>query len=275
MLLGKADGVVGHAPSRLWRVAQAHIVAYQYDMDTLMATVSPNGGIWAGVLPVQGAVILRTPDEIRESYTNALAAVQMGEPEAYVAATSDWYVLLEVHGEATEKISGRSFEGMGLGLFGADEIALAIDTDVGAIVSTERSIEPGQTVARQRLGDARAHQTRLEALCSGDIDSALTGVGEQLDLFLPLFDPDDRALETYVADRNAYRAYLEQFLGRFRIEHSEQANLITTSSWVFSEVEWTLADTRTGGTVEARFALCEVLAKDGSVRGGVGVAVEA
>jgi hypothetical protein len=274
MLLGKEDNIAGHASSRIWEVAETHINAYQYDdLDRLMSTVSPRGGIWAGLLPSQGPVIMRTTEQIREAYRHALAAVRIGPCRSYVAVASDWYVLLEGLATVTEKTSGQSIDLTGLGFYGTDGVGLAMDTDVGSILAADR--ESGPSAGPQRLADFDAHQRRLEAAASGDVDGALAGVGEQLDLFLPCFEPDDQALQVHVGDREAYRGYLERFTSRYRVEASRPANRLTTDGWVFSEVEWSLADQRAGGTIAVRYAHCDVLAPDRTVRGGIGVAVRA
>jgi hypothetical protein len=269
MLLGKEDHIVGHSPARIWDVAETHCNAYQYDdLDRLMGTVSPRGGIWSGLMPSQGALLMSTAAEVRDAYGHALNTVKIGPCQAYVAVTSDWYVLTEGVTTVTLKATGEPMEMTGLGFYGADELGLAMDTDVGSIVTHSRVSD-----GRRRLADFHAHQQRGDAICAGDIEGALAGVGDQLDLFLPVFDPDDGARQTYVGDRAAYRAYLEGFLGRFRVKTSREANRLTTDSWVFSEREWTLADTQGGGSLDLRFARCDVLAADSSVRGGIGVAV--
>lgn len=276
MLLGKEDNIAGHASSRIWEVAETHINAYRHDdIDRLMGTVSPRGGIWAGLLPGQGPVILRTTAQIREAYAQTLAAASIGPCQSYLAVASDWYVLMEGLATVTVKGSGQPAEMTGLGFYGTDGAGLAMDTDVGSILAADRVTGPGRPAGRRKLADFEAHRRRREAFGSGDIEGALAGVGDQLDLFLPCFDPDDPALQVHVGDRHAYRAYLERFASRYSVQASAQASRLTTDQWVFSEVEWSLADRRADGTVAVRFAQCDVLAAGGTVRGGIGVAIRA
>ena len=73
MLLGKEQNMTGHRPAHVRAVAQAHLNAYVHDdIDTLMRTVSPRGGIWAGLAPPVGAVLLRDYQEIKASYMGLL-----------------------------------------------------------------------------------------------------------------------------------------------------------------------------------------------------------
>jgi hypothetical protein len=270
MLFGKEENIAGHAPARIWAVAEEHINAYQYDdIDRLMGTVSPSGGIWAGLLPSQGPVILRTVDQIRQAYSHALGAVRIGPCRSYVALASDWYVLVEGLTTVTEKATERSAAMTGLGFYGTDGAGLAMDTDVGSILAVDQGPVSGQ----QKLADFEAHRRRLEAFAGGDPDGALADVSDRLDLFLPCFDPEDAALQVHVSDRAAYRAYLEQFARRYHVDDVTQVNRLAADGWVFSETEWSLTDKQAGGRFAIRVAHCDVLAADRAVRGGIGVAI--
>lgn len=276
MLLEKKDNIAGHSAAYILQVTKAHIDAYQHDdMDRLMATVSPHGGIWAGLLPPEGAVIMRTFEEIREGYRPALAAINIGPSQPFVSMSSDWYVIVEGITQLTDKASGHKFEMAGLGVFGADDKALAIDTEIGGLVVHDRVCPPGLSINQWRLSDFQAHQRRLDAICVGDIEAALVGIGERIDLFLPCFDPNDPTLQVHVGNRDAYRAYLKDFLQRYRVQSSRSANRMTTHSWVFSEVEWVLTDQQKGGNFTIRFALLEALGSDNNVRGAIGIAIKA
>lgn len=270
MLLGKDDKVIGHSPAELWHTAVTHMNAYQHDdIDLLMTTVSSRGGIWSGLLPSQGAVIMRTAAEIRDNYTKALAAVKIGGVEAYVAVASDWYVFAEAVTTVTDKASSQEFQVQGVGFYGADNQGLAMDTDVGSLLAGAGVADSGPA----RLAVAKAHERRLQTLAAGTVDDAvLAEVAETMDLFLPVFDPNDSRLQQYVGGRDGFRNYARGFTAMYEVEDAGRLNLLTTSSYVFSEVDWALRDRRTGEPGRVRFALCEVIGPDGLVRGGVGVA---
>ena len=173
----------------------------------------------------------------------------------------------------TEKVSGQVIESTGLGIYGADELGLAIDTEIGMLTVANRPCPEGVSAAEQSLADCLSHQQRLDAISAGNIEGALIGMADDIDLFMPNFDPKDPVLQVHIGNQSAYREYLNDLFLRYRIEESNVVNRLTTETWIFSEMAWIFVDKESGERLLVRYALVEALTLDGKVRSCVGVAV--
>jgi hypothetical protein len=277
MLLGKSDSVIGHPPEYMAKVSKAHLEAYMPgDIETLMKSVSPNGGIWAGMAPPHGATLLRSNDEIRSTYTDLLNAIQLGNTKIFVLIATDWYVFFESVATVTDKASGTTLENQSVGLFGADDHALAVD------MAWPFGIEPGAVRPSRDLGgrvrsellDLTAHEQRISGLNSENADLASTGIIEESQLFLPCFDPADQRLELLVSGVSAYKDYLAALWAIYRIDTVVNLNMSIGDQYVFSEYLLKVTDRGSGNALEIRYALVEILAADGKVKGMLGYATQ-
>jgi hypothetical protein len=273
MLLGKEDGVVGHSPAHVRAVAEAHVAAYRPgDIETLMASVSPNGGIWAGLAPPAGVAMMRTADEIRRVYVGLLDAVKVGQQNVHVAVATDWYVFFEASGKVTDRASGRDIDTRSIDLFGNDAHGTAIDMawPFAATVGLDGSTAAGLVIDRQER--ATAHRQRMLGLLSGNLEQATQGISPEARLFLPCFDPNDKRLELYVHGDEAYRQYVTSIFEIYRLEGHGVSNQIAGDlPYAFSEDELLLTP-RQGLPLKVRYALAEIFDDKGLVVGALGFA---
>jgi hypothetical protein len=273
MLLGKEDGVVGHSPAHVRAVAEAHIAAYRpCDIETLMASVSPKGGIWAGLAPPAGVAMMRTADEIRKVYVGLLDAVKVGQENVHVAVATDWYVFFESSGKVTDRASGHDIETRSIDLFGNDEYGTAIDMawPFAAASGLDGSTAAGAVIDRQER--ATAHRLRMQGLVSGNLQQATQGISPEARLFLPCFDPNDKRLELYVRGDAAYHQYVTSLFDFYRLEGRGLSNQVAGAlPYAFSENELLLTP-RQGPPLKVRYALAEIFDDRGLVVGALGFA---
>jgi hypothetical protein len=272
VLLGKEDKVVGHPPELVREIAEAHLKAYgPGDIDHLMRSVSPRGGIWAGIAPPDGAVLLRTADEVRDLYGKLLDAMEVGESDKIISVCTDWYVFNEGLSTTTDKAAGRLFETPFICLFGNDELGTAIDMAWPFGMNLGPPADAAATaVERPPLSDLKAHKTRMAGWSLGDAKQAAEGVADRCLLFLPSFDPEDERLAVLVRGRSDYEAYLADLFRTQRITDLKPSNTIVRDRYVFSEHAMTM--TRDGEATRVRYALAEVFDDAGRIQGMLGFA---
>ncbi|MDB5424733.1 MAG: SnoaL-like protein [Phenylobacterium sp.] len=275
MLLGAEHKVIGHAPQRVREVAEAHMKAYgPGDIEVLMATVSPRGGIWAGLAPPDGAVLMRTPAEIRPTYEKLLKAVSVGPPLKFVAVCTDWYVFTEGVARVTDRASGKAFDTQSIGIYGNDDLGTAIDLawPFGAAPGARRPARELAGGVRSETADLLAHNARMAGWLAGDVEAASAGLAPDALLFLPCFDPDDERLALMVNGLEAYRAWLRALFAVYRVEALAQSNVVVGDQYLFSEHALALARRSDGAATPVRYALAEVLNAEGAIAGMLGFA---
>lgn len=275
MLLGKEHNVIGHSPEYVAKVSKVHLKAYiQGDIDILMKSVSPRGGIWAGMAPPHGATLLRSNEEIRATYTDLLNAIKLGDTKIFVLIATDWYMFFESVSTVTDKASGTTFENQSVGLFAADDHALAVD------MAWPLDLEPGPVrptrdrkgMVRSELLDLAAHEQRMAGMADENLASACIGLVDDCQLFLPCFDPTDERLELIVSGVNSYKNYLASLWAIYRIDNIVNLNMSIGDQYIFSEYRLKVTQRSSGNALEIRYALVEVLAQEGNVRGMLGYA---
>src|ERR1700742_1952081 len=128
MLMGREQKLIGHAPAHERDVAETHLKAYVLDdLDARMARVSPQGGIWAGLAPPHGAVLMRTPEEVRTTYGPLLGAVKVAPPLKTLAVCTDWYAFFDGVTPGVDKAGGRGMRSRSISLFANDDLGTAVD----------------------------------------------------------------------------------------------------------------------------------------------------
>ena len=279
MLLGPKDGVSGHRASEVRRVANAHLDAYPPgDLDVLMASVSPKGGVWAGLAPPDGAVVLRDVGEIEALYGKMLGSIDnLGGDEITTVAT-DWFVFCEAVSRMRPKGVDQVISLVSVCIFGHDDTGrtsadLAWTFEPGQGAARPGRPDPGERL-RSEAADVDAHLRRRQALVDGDAAAAVAGVAPASEFFVPCFDPDDERLEVNVSGRDAYREHVEAFLDRFEVKSSRPASITAGDSYVFSEFELDVVDRRRGQELVIRSALVEILDAEGDVVGVLHYAIE-
>jgi hypothetical protein len=278
MLRGGNDHISGHRPVEVRRIAQVHGDGYlPGDMDVLMASVSPNGGVWAGLAPPDGAVTMRTADEIRSTYTRLLGAIQIVGEKHLVSIATDWYVFFENVATLAHDGADETFDIVSVDLFTHDDtgrtstdMAWTFPAHRGAM-RPNRVVEPG--FLRSELVDLAAHDRRRQAFVDGDAVAAAEGLTEDGDFFVPCFDPDDERLVVNLSGAAAYRDFVQTLFDRFEIRATRPASSAVGDSYVFSEVEWDATDRHTGDALLIRYALVEIFDGAGSVEGMLGYAI--
>lgn len=269
MLLGKEQNLIGHRPERVREVAEAHLNAYgPGDIDILMKSVSPRGGVWGGLAPPDGAVLMRTVEEVRSSYTKLLGAVSVGASQKFISVCTDWYIFMDGVTTVTDKASGRVVESRSVTLFGNDELGTAVDMawPFGMNLAPPSGQAEADAAARTSSQTLKAHKRRWAGWAAGDADEASQGVAEQCLLFFPCFDPDDDRLAILIRGRAEYRACLADLFERRRPSAPRPSNTVVQDRYVFSEQALALSD------VDVRFALVEILNEAGEVQGMLGFA---
>ena len=278
MLLGEEHKVIGHRPERVREVAETHMKAYgPGDIDHLMATVSPRGGIWAGLAPPDGAVLMRTPAQIRPTYEKLLKAVSVGPPLKFVAVCTDWYVFTEGVATVTDRASGKSFDTQSIGIYGHDDLGTAIDLawPFGPAPGARRPARGLNGAVRSETADLLAHNSRMAGWLAGDPDAASGGLTRDCLLFLPCFDPGDERLALRITGRDHYRDYLRSVFAIYEVLDLTQSNAVVGDRYIFSDHALTLRRRSDGGVTGVRYALAEVLDGDGAVAGMLGFATRA
>lgn len=272
MLLSKEDGVVGHPPELVHEIAETHLKAYgPGDIDHLMRSVSPRGGIWAGLAPPDGAVLLRTADEVRGAYGKLLDAVEVGATDQIISVCTDWYVFNEGVSTTRDKAAGRPFDTRSICLFGNDELGTAIDMAWPFGMNLGPAADAAATAAeRAPQSDLKAHKARMAGWSVGDARQAAEGVVDQCFLFLPSFDPEDERLAVLVRSRPDYEAYLADLFRTQPITDLKASNTIVRDLYVFSEHAMTMI--RDGEATRVRYALAEVFDEAGGIQGMLGFA---
>jgi hypothetical protein len=276
LLLGKEQNVIGHRPEHVRVVAEAHLAAYGADdIDVLMRTVSPRGGVWAGLAPPHGAALMRTVEEIRATYVNLLGAVRVGGGHKVVSVCTDWYVFMDGVTTVTDKASGRTMDSRSITLFGNDELGTAMDMawPFGLNLGPAAA-DAAAATARTTASDLDAHKRRMAGWASGDVDAASRGVADACSLFLPCFDPDDARLTVLVRSHTDYRSYLRALFELFRFSDLAPSNAILKDNYILQEYALT-ATAASGGRTDLRYVLAEILNPAGEVHGLLGFATRA
>src|SRR5690606_7250586 len=211
----------------------------------------------------------------RATYTQLLAAVNVGTSRTFNLISTDWYCFFEGISSVVDKASGHTIENRAVCLFGADDKALTVDMawpfgDVAAV----RPLRNSQSHSSE-FDDLSHHQQRMAGWRGGDIDAASTDVAEQGFFFVPCFDPQDPRLELMCEGRAGYRAFLQALFALYRVRSIRQSNIVTGDQYLFSDYTLELDDIRDGGTLTARYAMVEILDSAGNVCGMLGLATKA
>jgi hypothetical protein len=269
MLLGKSDNILGHSREMMRRNTERHLAAYQpCDIEILMNSTSPRGGIWAGFIPPDIAVIAQEPAEIRQTYLGLIDAMEVRPSEFLTLICSDWYGFFESFGTTLNRKSGEVYEGRAVCIFATDEIGLNVDMAWPFLPGTVRE----DVGWRQKTVDLTAHNKRMAALRDEDFKTASLNVAEKCHLFLPCFDPADQRRALSVSSRAEYEAYLEKLFSRYKIESIAPSNISVSNQYVFSETLWHVRERNSGKPQVIRYALAEIFNPEGDIGSMLGLA---
>lgn len=275
MLMGKAQNVVGHSPELVRKFALDHNSAYQHcDIDVLMASTSPRGGIWAGLLPPDNFVIHRDPEDVRASYVELIRDFKVLPPRVFTMIATDWYACFEVTSQMIHKPSGQVFDNQAVCLFGNDELATTVDMawPFGPTPGASRPKRDLKGELRSELIDVTAHEERLESWRTADSLRGSHGVAEKGAFFLPVFDPGDERLAVGLSSRADYQNHLDKLFAVYDVKRIAPLNLHVGDQYVFSETHWSGTARKDAAPFAFRYALVEILNSDGEISAMLGFA---
>jgi len=260
MLMGRNEKLIGHDPAITRGFALAHNAAYQHcDIDRLMATCSPRGGIWAGLLPPDQFVVNETHEAVRASYVELISTFKVMPPRVISMICTDWYACFEVTSSMIHLPSNQRIDNQAVCLFGNDELGTAVDMAWPLPPGARRLLRRAGGNIRSELIDLTAHETRLAGWRQGDIEQAAYGMAETGVFFLPCFDPHDPRRAEGLQGRAAYKNWLEQLFARYEVGSIAPLNFQIGDQHVFSETRWHVTDRETGHDLMFRYALVEIL----------------
>jgi hypothetical protein len=262
MLMGKDENLIGHDPALVRHFAVAHNAAYQYcDIDILMASTSPRGGIWAGLLPPDLFVVNETPDEVRASYVELIKDFKVLPPTIFTMFCTDWYAIFEVTSQLVHRESGQIIDNQAVCLFGNDELGTTVDMawPFGPEPGALRARRDSRGAMRSELLDLAAHDARLEGWRAGDVAQSMRGIAEKGTFFLPDFDQNSSRRAIGLSGRDQYETWLAALFGLFEIESIEALNIHVADRFVFSETLWRARRRGGGAAIGIRYALAEIL----------------
>ncbi len=273
MLMGSAQNVIGHDPELVRHFAVAHNGAYQHcDIDLLMASTSPRGGIWAGLLPPDNFVVNETPEDVARDYVELISQFKVLPPRIFSLFATDWYTVFEVGSEMIHLESGQVFPNQAVCLFGNDELGTAVDMAWPFQPGAVRPARGQQGAARSELIDLDAQEQRIDGWRKGSVELAAQGIAEKGIFFLPVFDQADPRRAIAVTGRTGYEAWLVQLFDLYRPIEIRLVNNNIGDRHAFSETRWTVEARSNGATVAFRYALVEILDEAGLVSGMLGYA---